>query len=72
MSFLLPSAETFQADAVKAMASFCHFIFFFPNSESAAAWTSSRPGTSVMSVADAFDLGRRMIADRWGLRWREN
>ncbi len=72
MSFLLPSAESFQADAVKAMASFCHLIFFFPDSESAAAWTSSRPDTSVLSVADAFDLGRRMIADRWGLRWSEN
>lgn len=66
MSFLLPSAETFQADALKAMASFCHFIFFFPDSESAAAWTASRPGTSVMSVSDAFDLGHRVIAARWG------
>jgi len=68
MSFLLPSAETFQADALKAMASFCHFIFFFPNPESAATWTASRPDTSVMSISDAFELGRRMIAARWGLR----
>jgi alkylmercury lyase len=66
MSFLLPSAETFQADALKAIASFCHFIFFFPTSEAAAAWTSSRPDTSVMSLADAFELGRRMIAARYG------
>ncbi len=66
MSFLLPSAGTFQADALKAIASFCHFIFFFPNSESAAAWTASRPDTSVMSISDAFELGRRMIAARWG------
>src|SRR5438876_2139848 len=26
MSFLLPSAQTFQADVLKAMASFCHYI----------------------------------------------
>jgi alkylmercury lyase len=68
MSFLLPSAETFQADALKAMASFCHFIFFFPDSESAATWTASRPDTSVLSVSDAFDLGCRMTAAVWGLR----
>ncbi|HKW40695.1 MAG TPA: organomercurial lyase [Gemmatimonadales bacterium] len=66
MSFLLPSAETFQADALKAIASFCHFIFFFPTAEAAAAWTASRPDTSVMSLADAFELGRRMIAARYG------
>ena len=29
MSFLLPTAQTFQADVLKAMASFCHFIFSF-------------------------------------------
>ena len=68
MSFLLPSAETFQADAVKRMASFCHFIFFFPNSQSAAAWTTSRADVSVISISDAFELGRRMVAARWGLR----
>jgi len=66
MSFLLPSAETFQADALKAMASFCHFIFFFPTAEAAAAWTASRPDTSVISLADAFELGRRMIVARYG------
>jgi alkylmercury lyase len=66
MSFLLPSGETFQADALQAMARFCHFIFFFPNSESAATWTASRPDTSVMSISDALELGRRMIAARWG------
>ena len=66
MSILLPTAETFQADALKAIASFCHFIFFFPNAEAAAAWTASRPDTSVISVSDAFELGRRMIAARYG------
>ena len=66
MSFLLPTAQTFQADALKAMASFCHFIFFFPNTDAAAVWTASRPDTSVVPVSDAFELGRRMIATRYG------
>ncbi len=43
MSFLLPSAQTLQADVLKAMASFCHYIFFFPDGETAAAWTKSHP-----------------------------
>ena len=65
MSFLLPSAETFQADVLKAMASFCHYIFFFPDRDTAAAWTTTHPDTTVMSVSDAFELGRRMVGARW-------
>jgi len=65
MSFLLPSVQTFQADALKAMASFCHFIFFFPDRDSAAEWTKSHPDTTVISVSDAFELGRQMLAARW-------
>jgi len=65
MSFLLPSAQAFQEDALKAMASFCHYIFFFPNMDAAATWTKSHPDTSVISVSDAFELGRRMVAARW-------
>ncbi len=65
MSFLLPTAETFQADALKAMASFCHYIFFFPDRERATAWTSQHPDTIVVSLSDAFELGRQMVAARW-------
>jgi alkylmercury lyase len=65
MSFLLPNAQTFQADALKAMASFCHYIFFFPNEDTAAVWTTRHPDTTVISVSDAFELGRRMVAARW-------
>ncbi len=65
MAFLLPSAQTFQADALKAIASFCHYIFFFPERAAAAAWTGAHPETTVISVADAFELGRRMVAGRW-------
>jgi len=67
MSFLLPSAHTFQADVLKAMASFCHYIFFFLDSDSAAEWTKSHPDTTVISVSDAFELGRVMVSARWRL-----
>ena len=65
MSFLLPSAESFQADALTAMASFCHYIFFFPDRATAEAWTSNHPDSTVISIPDAFELGRRMVAARW-------
>jgi alkylmercury lyase len=67
MSFLLPTAQTFQADALKAVASFCHYIFFFPDRQRAATWTARHPDTMVISLADAFELGRQMVATRWGL-----
>ena len=67
MSFLLPTAQTFQADALRAMASFCHYIFFFPDRERAATWTARHPDTMVISLADAFELGRQVVATRWGL-----
>ncbi len=66
MSFLLPTAQTFQTDALKAMASFCHYIFFFRDRESAMAWTAQHPDTKVISIPDAFELGRLMVAARWG------
>lgn len=65
MSFLLPTAQTFQGDALRAMATFCHYIFFFPDREAAVAWTARHPDTLVISVSDAFELGRRMVAARW-------
>ncbi len=65
MSFLLPSAQIFQGDALKAIASFCHYIFFFPNRQSADRWTRDHPETLVISVSDAFELGRLMVDTRW-------
>ncbi len=65
MSFLLPSAQIFQGDALKAIASFCHYIFFFPDRQSADRWTTDHPETLVISVSDAFELGRLMVDTRW-------
>ena len=65
MSFLLPSAHTFQGDVLKAMTTFCHYIFFFPDSDSAAEWTKTHPDTTVISISDAFELGHTMVSARW-------
>ena len=37
---------------------------FFPK-ENAAAWSRSHPDTTVISVSDAFELGRLMVHTRW-------
>jgi len=47
------------------MASFCHYIFFFPDRDNAAAWARRQPDTTVISVSEAFALGRLMVRTRW-------
>src|SRR2546425_4272538 len=40
ISFLLPSAQTFQPDPLKAIATFCHTTFSFPNPAALPPWRS--------------------------------
>ena len=54
VSFLLPD-RTFDADVVQ---SFCHFVHFFASRDAGARWTSTHPGTFLLSLEDAFGLGR--------------
>ena len=42
---------------------FCHSVLFFVDREAAETWTAEHPGTFVVSLAEAADLGRA-IADR--------
>jgi alkylmercury lyase len=43
---------------------FCHYIHFFVDRASAAAWAAAHEGTFVLDVDDAFELGRRWNAAR--------
>ncbi len=45
-----------------AIASFCHYIFFFESAEAAALWSEEHPGTFVLSLERAFELGRKTNA----------
>lgn len=58
VSFLLPNRE-FDADVIQ---SFCHFVYFFTSVEAGQSWTAQHPGTFLLSLHDAFDLGRRVNA----------
>jgi alkylmercury lyase len=44
---------------------FCANVHFFASAEAAGPWLAAHPGASVVSVADAYELGRR-LADRTG------
>jgi alkylmercury lyase len=59
-------AGTFGASAINAMARFCHFVFFFASRSSGARWVGRNPGTFLYSLDDAFVLGKRLIARRFG------
>ena len=37
---------------------FCHFVHFFPSAEAGALWMAEHPGTFLLSVAEAHELGR--------------
>lgn len=40
--------------------SFCHRVLFFASEASGARWTAEHEGTTLLSVAEAFQLGRRL------------
>lgn len=44
-------------------ASFCDQVHFFATPAAAQDWLAEHPGGTVLSVADAFDLGRRLAHD---------
>jgi alkylmercury lyase len=55
VSFLLPDEE-FDSNVVK---SFCHFVHFFVSRQAGEQWTAKHDGTFLMSVEDAYELGRQ-------------
>ena len=42
---------------------FCNQVHFFATPEAAQNWLANHPGGAVLSVAEAFDLGRRLAQD---------
>lgn len=54
VSMLAPTADF--DDAV--LMSFCHYVHFFPSDEDARPWLSEHAGTFLLSLDEAFELGR--------------
>lgn len=55
VSFLTPD-EPWGQDVIQG---FCHYVLFFASRESGGQWVAEHPGTFLVSVDDAFEVGRR-------------
>jgi len=60
---MLEPREDMLADVVTRL---CHYIHFFASAASGRAWTRKHPGTVLLSLEDAFELGRRTNQMRYG------
>jgi alkylmercury lyase len=58
VSFLTPDRD-FDTDVIQ---SFCHFVHFFASREAGNAWTTQHPETFLLSLEEAFELGRLVNA----------
>ncbi len=62
VSFLTPD-RTFDRNVI---VNFCHFVHFFRSAHVAATWISQHTGTFVLSIDEAFALGRLTNARNFG------
>lgn len=60
---MLEPREDMLADVVTRL---CHYIHFFASEASGRAWITKHPGTVLLSLEDAFELGRRTNQMRYG------
>jgi alkylmercury lyase len=68
LSFLTPETLAARADAGgDVIVSFCHFVHFFASEAAADAWIAEHPGTTRISIADGFEIGRRWVLHLWGI-----
>ena len=63
LSFLAPDESELREDITT---SFCHFVHFFRSREDGETWVSEHDGTFLLSLDDAFMLGKKMNAARYG------
>ena len=63
MVSMLEPREDMLADVVTRL---CHYIHFFASEASGRAWITKHPGAMLLSLEDAFELGRRTNQMRYG------
>ncbi len=62
VSFLIPDENELRENVT---ASFCHFVYFFRSREDGEAWVSEHDGTFLLSLEEAFTVGKKMNAARY-------
>lgn len=63
VSFLSPTQQW--ADDV--ITTFCHYVLLFSSRQAGERWVGEHPGTFLLTLADAFELGRRLDLSRFGI-----
>jgi alkylmercury lyase len=61
VSFMEPDAVDFTS-ATRIIATACHFVFFFASRASGERWLAKHPGKLLLSLEEAFALGKRINA----------
>ncbi len=64
VSFLILDEAEMKEDII---AKFCHFVYFFDSKSVAEQWQSEHPGTFLLSLDDAFSIGKNFNAARYNL-----
>lgn len=64
VSFLVPDEGELKENITT---SFCHYVFFFRSREAGEHWVTEHPGTFLLSLDDAFAVGKKMNAVRYNL-----
>lgn len=62
VSFITPEPEAVRADVI---ANLCHYIHFFRSAEAAKAWQAEHPQGFVLTLAEAYEVGRRVNRRRY-------
>ena len=55
MSFVMPETAGYRADL---RGTFCRYVNFFASDQAAAAWLTGNAGAAILSLAEAYALGR--------------
>jgi len=62
VSFLMPEENELKENVTT---SFCHFVYFFFNRSAGEQWIDDHPGTFLLSLDNAFAVGKQMNAARY-------
>ncbi|MGH2984164.1 MAG: organomercurial lyase [Solirubrobacterales bacterium] len=65
-SAVVSMLSTTEALGYRVILGFCNFVHFFPSADAGAAWVAEHPGTFLLSVAEAHELGRLVNRRRFG------
>lgn len=64
VSFLVPDETEFKENIT---GSFCQHVFFLRSDEAGKRWAGTHPGTFLLSLDEAFAIGKKMNAARYNL-----